>query len=336
MFRPPYSAPRAALAIALWLGGVAPTSGEEPAPQTWAERLGYPAGKKVVILHCDDIGMCWEANQAGRAYLAAGDTQSAAIMAPCPWFDDFAAWYREHPEQDVGLHLDLTSEWERYRWGPVSNPKEVPGLVDPDGYLWKSALEVALKSNAREVEKEIRAQVEKALRRGIHPGHLDTHMGTLYARLDFTKAYLKVAQEYRIPAMVIEMTPEVFEKFKAQGYPLTEETVEAARAYRLPKLDDFCSAPAGKTYEEKRQKLFELVKSWKPGITEIIFHPSVETEGLKRITNSWQQRVWEARLFSDPEVKKFLADEGIIFTSWKEMMKRWEERQGKEAPASSK
>ena len=69
----------------------------------------------------------------------------------------------------------------------------------------------------------------------------------------------------------------------------------------------------------------DLVKSLKPGITEIIFHPSIETEGLKKITNSWKQRVWEARLFSDPAVKAFLKSEGVLFTNWKEMMSRFRE-----------
>jgi hypothetical protein len=66
-----------------------------------------------------------------------------------------------------------------------------------------------------------------------------------------------------------------------------------------------------------------LVRSLKPGLTEIIFHPSVETEQLKTITGSWQQRVWEAEMFADPDLKKFFEEEGIIFTNWKEIMKRF-------------
>ncbi len=313
-------------AVASLLGSLCaqgPAPPASTAPQTtWAERLGYPAGKRVLILHCDDIGMCYEANLAAKNYLEAREVQSAAMMVPCPWLNEFASWYKEHPEHDVGLHLALTSEWKWYRWGPVAPRAEVPGLIDPDGYLWPDVVSVATKATAAEVEKEIRAQVERAISRGVRPSHMDTHMGTVYARLDFTRAYLKVAEEYKIPAMAIELIPEVAEGFKKQGYPVTDETVKLVRDYKLPKLDWFYSAPEGKSYEEKRQKFFDLVKSLKPGITEIIFHPSVETEGLKKITNSWQQRVWEARLFSDPEMKKFFGAEGLLFTSWKEMMTR--------------
>ena len=94
----------------------------------------------------------------------------------------------------------------------------------------------------------------------------------------------------------------------------------------MPKLDDFSSVPDGKDYQNKKENFFDLIQNLEPGITEIIFHPSINTEGLKKITNSWQQRVWEAKMFSDPEVIQFLKNEGIIFTNWKEMMARFKQR----------
>ena len=174
------------------------------------------------------------------------------------------------------------------------------------------------------VEKEIRAQIEKALAAGVHPGHLDTHMGTLYGSAGFAQVYLKTAMAYHIPAMVIEFTPSVVKRFRQQGYPITDEMVKFVSSYTMPKLDDFYAAPEAATYAGKKQKFFALVKSLKPGITEIIFHPSIESDSLKMITNSWQQRVWEAAMFSDPEVIQFFKDEGVLFTNWKEMMKRFE------------
>jgi predicted glycoside hydrolase/deacetylase ChbG (UPF0249 family) len=316
-----------ALVLALVTAGGLPAARPLPA-QTWAERLGYPAGKRVLILHADDIGMCHEANEAARKYLGEGLIQSAAAMAPCPWFNEFAIWAKERPELDVGLHLTLTSEWQHYRWGPVSLPAAVPGLVDSDGYLWRSTLEAATRSNPPEVEKEIRAQIERALARGLRPGHLDTHMGVLYSRADYARVFLKLAEEYGIPALAIELTPETREGLRERGHPLSDEIVELARGYRLPKIDDFHALPDGSSYEEKRDKFFALVRSLRPGITEIIFHPSIETECLRAITGSWQQRSWEARLFADPRVREFFAGEGLLFTNWKEMMRRHGERRG--------
>lgn len=300
--------------------------------ETWAEKLGYPAGKRVLILHADDIGMCYEANQAAKAYLTGGHIQSAALMVPCPWYNEMADWYKQHPDYDLGLHLAMNSEWKWYRWGPAAGRAVVPGMVDEEGFLWRSQLETASNAQPDEVEKEIRAQVDRAIAKGTRPGHIDTHMGTLYVRIDFTKAYLKVAEEYRIPAMVIEQTPGVTAKFREQGYPITDESIKLIAEYKLPKLDDFHAAPEGKTYEEKREKFYELVRSMSPGINEVIFHPSVLTDTLRAITGTWQQRSWEAEMFADPEMHKFFQREEVLFTNWKEIMKRWEERYGSNLP----
>ena len=124
----------------------------------WAEKLGFPKGSKVVILHADDIGMCSEANQAAEPYLLNDEIQSAAAMVPCPWFDEFAEWAINNPQEDIGLHLTLTSEWQTYRWGPVSDPKSVPGLIDPDGFLWHEVVGVVNHATAEEVEIEIGGQ----------------------------------------------------------------------------------------------------------------------------------------------------------------------------------
>lgn len=293
---------------------------------TWAEKLGYPANTKVLILHADDMGMCPEANAAGTALLAGDHIQSAAVMMPCPSAADFLAWYKQHPDEDIGLHLTLTAEWKNYRWGPVAHKDSVPGLLDPDGYLWRDVPDVANHASAKEVETEIRAQIEKAKAMGVHPGHMDTHMGTLYGRPDYTAAYLKVAAEYGIPAMAIEFTESVVTRFRAQGYPINEDMIKYVGDYPLPKLDDFRGAPDGDSYADKKQKFMDLVHALSPGITEIIFHPSVETDNLKSITNSWQQRVWEAQMFTDPDMKQFFRDEGVLFTNWKEIMKRFRER----------
>jgi hypothetical protein len=234
-------------------------------------------------------------------------------------------WAKAHPKADIGIHLTLTSEWQTYRWGPVSKASKVPGLVDPDGKFWHEVPDVVQHASAKEVESEIRAQIDQSIRWGHRPSHIDTHMGTLYGSPEYVKVFLKTAEDYHIPANAINIgDPEVVANFRKQGYPMTDEVITMMANYSLPKLDNFTSVPEGKTYEEKRANFFALVKSLNPGLTEIIFHPSVESDNLKTITNSWQQRVWEAQLFADPVVRKFLNDEGILITDWKEIMKRFD------------
>ena len=275
----------------------------------------------------DDIGMCPEANAAAENYINKKHIMSAAVMMPCPNAAEFIEWAKKHPVPDIGLHLTLTSEWKQYRWPSVTDPVKVPGLIDPHGKLWPEVPAVVAHASAAEVETEIRAQIEKCIALGYRPTHIDTHMGTLYGRPDYAKVFLKVAQEYGIPANAMDLSdPELVKKFKAQGYPMNDEMIAVAADYQLPKLDNFTSVASGPTYEKKRDDFLAMVKSLKPGLTEIIFHPSVETENLKSITNSWQQRVWEAQLFSDPVVHQFFKDEGIIITNWKEIMKRFQSK----------
>lgn len=294
-------------------------------PKNWAEKLGYPEGSKVLILHADDAGMCEEANIATQKQLTNGEIQSAAVMMPCPNAEDMIKWAIDNPKHDVGIHLTLTAEWKEYRWGTVTDSAQVPGLLDPEGKMWRSVREVVMNAKAEEVEKEIRAQIDKAIAMGYNPSHMDTHMGTLYGHPAFVQAFFKVAMEYGIPANAIELGDSaVVEAFKKQGYPLTDDVVKLAASYTLPKVDNFTSAPNAKTYEEKVAAFQELVKSLQPGITEIIFHPQIATESSKSITGSWQQRQWEADMFADAGMKKFFEEEGIIFTNWKEMMERFE------------
>jgi len=300
------------------------SSESQKTSKTWAEKLGFPDGSKVLLLHIDDAGMCDEANMASKNYFDNYEIQSAAIMVPCPAAGMAMRWAAQNPQVDVGLHLTLTSEWKTYRWGTVASAKDVPGLLDPDKKMWRSVKEVVMHATPEEVEKEVRAQIEKAKSVGMKPSHMDTHMGTLYGSPEFVKVFLKLAEEYNIPANAIDLSnPVVVEHFKKSGYPITDEVIEAMDNYSLPKLDFFTSVPKGKTYEEVRTNFFELVKKLPNGLTEIIFHPAVETANLKTITNSWEQRVWEAELFSDPVVKKFFKDEKILFTDYKDIMKRF-------------
>jgi hypothetical protein len=291
---------------------------------TNAEKLGFPAGIKVILLHCDDAGMCGEANIAIRHYFETGDLQSTAVMVPCPYAMDLVEWAKKQKLPDVGIHLTLTSEWKTYRWGPVSDPVKVPGLIDPEGKMWRDVPDVVTHASAGEVETEVRAQIDKVIAAGFKPSHIDTHMGTLYGSTEYLKVFLKIAEEYEIPANAIDLSDTaIASNFRKEGYPITKDVVELLNQYKLPKLDNFSSVPNGDSFEDKRANFFALVKFLKPGLTEIIFHPSVETDNLKTITGSWQQRVWESQLFSDPVVKEFFKENCIVITTWRDIMNRY-------------
>lgn len=297
--------------------------GQSARPITNAEKLGFPEGAIVLLLHMDDLGMCAEANQAGTNYIANGHILSGAVMMPCEFAIPFVEWAINQPTADIGVHLTLTSEWKSWRWPPVAPAVEVPGLLDKEGKMWRSVPEVVMHATAEEVETEIRAQIDKMLSHGLRPTHIDTHMGTLYGSPAYVKVFLKVAEEYKIPANAIDLSnPKVAAFYRAAGYPINDEVIQLLAGYSLPHLDNFGSVPEGKSYGEVKSNFMKMVKALDPGLTEIIFHPSVETENMKTITGSWQQRSWEAQMFSDPEIHRFFKDNNIHVTTWREIMQR--------------
>ncbi len=303
------------------------------AGETWAERLGYPTGKRVLIFHANRMGVAYESNRPGEQLLDAGFLQSVAAMPPCPWFDEFAKWCRSHPGHDVGVNLTLNSHSDVYRWGPVASRENVPSLVDSDGFLWRSELQVAMMADAEEVEHEIHRQIERARSAGIRPTHLTPHLGTLLTRPDLTKIYLETAKRYWIPAVMIEMTPETIKRFKDEGFPLSEETIELILHCPMPKLDDLRFSPDAETYEGTREAFCEMIQELPPGLTQIVMAPADETEALKLLTPRWQNRVWEARLLRDSQVHEFLDKEGVMVTNWIEIMRRFEGGRGPESGA---
>src|ERR1044071_8283855 len=157
--------------------------------RTFAERLGRKSNEVVVILHVDDVGMSHSSNLGAIEATEKGVATSCSVMMPCSWVPEIARYLKAHPDLDSGLHLTLTSEWKLYRWGPLAGKSQVPGLVDQEGCLWHSIEQVVKKAKPEEIEREIRAQIERAETLGMPITHLDSNMGTLFARPDYFERF---------------------------------------------------------------------------------------------------------------------------------------------------
>lgn len=322
--------------------------------KSYAEKLGYPAGSKVVIFHVDDAGMSYESNQGTKRSIEQGVASSCSIMMPCPWAADMAKYAVEHPEMDAGLHLVLTSEWKAYRWGPVAGKTQVPSLVDQEGNLYATVEEVVQNGSADDVEKEIRAQIDRALTLGLKPTHLDSHMGTLFAKDEFLKRYIKVGMEFNIPVMfpggnnkllTESMKLPVIRQLKAEGkykegmdIPKPEIVEKAQELGQmvwkggLPVLDDLHTisgswepdheVTAQQWGKYKAEQCIKILEEMEPGLAMVILHSSEKTETFQYISGSGGSRYADLLAMTDPALKEFIEKEGIILTTWREVMQR--------------
>jgi predicted glycoside hydrolase/deacetylase ChbG (UPF0249 family) len=290
-----------------------------------AEKLGYPSDARVVILGVSGMGWTYESNAAiAEALESAPEGIASDCMVVGPWFEDVATWRRAHPDADVGLSLTLLSEGNAYRFGPAGKQAELSGLIDEHGYLPGNLRRLEMNASPEVIEHELRAQIDRCLKAGIHPSHLMTHKGVLFTRVDLAEIYLRLAQEYWIPAVVVELSPEMLEEFSRHGLPMEEGMVELIAKYPLPKLDELRIVPEGDSYETKRAALLETISQLPPGLSQVHFRPAEESAALKRLTPRWQQMAWERQLLLDPEVRAALAKEGVILTDWQEVMQRFE------------
>lgn len=280
--------------------------------QSLAERLGYKPTDRLLIINCDDVGMCHSANLAVIDGMGTGLITSGTIMTPCPWFNEIADYARTHPEKDFGVHLTHTAEWKFYRWGPVAPHELVKGLCDPEGFLWRSVEEVYAHATPEEALIEGRAQIKKAIDAGIPVTHIDSHMGTMQYKPEYLKAYIQLATEFNLPLrMAAQSTmegfgfPDLRRQFKENGLVFTDYFI----------YDEL------NNYKDAKSFWTNIIKNLKPGVTELFIHASKESDELKAITNSWETRVKEANLFtSDPDMRKLIKDEKIILIGYRPLM----------------
>jgi len=324
--------------------------------KTYAEKLGWPKGAKVLILHVDDAGMSHDSDEGVEKATGQGVATSTSVMMPCPWVPEIVKYIKDHPDLDAGLHLTLTSEWGVYRWGPLAGKTNVPGLVDKQGCLYPSVEAVYFSATADEVDKEIRAQLDRALAIGFKPTHLDSHMGTLFAKPAFLEKYINLGIEKKIPVMLPGgednfyreeaknatmaqlkkdgkytegMTiPEPAELTKARelgdvvwkgGLPVLDDLDNSSYDWVMPDIDKATDKELQKWYTDHYIENFDR---FSPGLTMVLMHCTQPSPQFKNICNEGQKRKGDLLAMTDPRLKAYLKQKGFILTTWKEIMER--------------
>jgi predicted glycoside hydrolase/deacetylase ChbG (UPF0249 family) len=234
-------------------------------------------------------------------------------MVPCPAFDDVAGLARERRgELDLGVHLTLTCEWDVHRWGAISTNDPASGLLDAEGCMWRDNRSLHGHMDPEAAKAEMRAQVERALESGIDVTHIDTHMGSvLHPAL--APAYLALALEFRIPAFVLRFSEASLARMDVlaeAARPILEAVRELEENGALPIFDamaDLYAPPVGDRLEEYESKLRGL----RPGLTHLVYHPSVRGMEIESIADDWPTRVADFEAFSSPRLADALQRAGV-------------------------
>jgi predicted glycoside hydrolase/deacetylase ChbG (UPF0249 family) len=290
-------------------------------PNPFLKKLGLSETDRAVIIHTDDIGMCHAALQAFKDLWAFGTITSAAVMVPCPWFPATARACRANPEIDMGVHATLNAEWESYRWGPVSTREQVSGLLDADGYFHQWHQAVYDHANPQAVEKEVNAQIERALAAGIDVTHVDSHMGTIMSPL-FIQSYIQAAASRLLPNMLPRPDAQGVEMMgihetEMQAYA---PVIQQLENMGLPLLDGMLSMPLNEPDEQKQMEIAkDLLGNLPVGFTHFILHPSIDTAELRAIAPDWESRVANYNVFMSDELKKFIESQDIKLIGYRQI-----------------
>ncbi len=283
---------------------------------------------KYLIVNADDYGLCRSSNEAVEELFETGKLKSSTVMLPARAAEDAVRFANDHPQYPIGVHLTMTSEWPSYRWKPLTDGKS---LVDADGYMWRNSKDVAKHAKLSELEAEIRAQVDRAHAMGMHPSHLDNHMGSLYGhqtgRFSILKMTLRVCGEY---GYAFRMFTSTDKRLCPRGvpYPVFRTLAVPARVWSrrygvvLPDYLIFpdWTAELKTSYAHYRETILRIWTDIPDGVTETFVHPCVESDEIKSFIGGWRNRVWEYDLLRDDETHRYLREHGVQMISFRELI----------------
>ncbi|HMJ68748.1 MAG TPA: polysaccharide deacetylase family protein [Cyclobacteriaceae bacterium] len=267
--------------------------------------VGFCGSGQRLIVRGDDMGYSHSGNLALIKCSKEGIQTSIEVIVPSPWFPEAVRLLKENPQIDVGIHLALTSEWDNVKWRPMT---DCPSLRTPDGYFYPMVFpnpnypKMSIKENnwkIEDVEKELRAQIETALRHIPGISHISSHMGCTALSDEVRALEKKLAKEYKIDIDLKEL---------GIGYV----------GYDGPKT----------TSAEKISAVIKMLGKLEKGKTYLfVEHPGFDNDELKAVSHIGYENVAADRqgvtdVFTSDAVKKEIKRLGIQLVSYKEVSGR--------------
>ena len=278
---------------------------------------------KQLIVNADDFGLTRGVNQGIIRAHREGILTSATLMATAREFDHAVALAQANPELGVGCHLVLVGG------RAVAPAEEISSLGGRDGQLPSSlalfAARVSVGSvRPSEIERELRAQIEKIRKAGIEPSHVDTHKHT-HVHPVVMEAVGKVVRDYGIKRI---RNPIENLRDSWNGVGLSTRLAPAgivrvvgwrfraiSERYGLASPDHFLGL--AKTGQLGPEALRRMIEALPEGNTEIMVHPGTCDDDLARTGSRLQgQRQMELDGLLNPDVKRTVEKEGIRLISY--------------------
>ena len=281
-----------------------------------AEALSFRPDSHLLIVACDDLGLSHASNVGVYEALRTGMATTAGLMVPCPWAREAAAGYRG---EDVGVHLTLNCEYDLYRWGPIT---QAPSLLDGDGGFPRTVDDLWDHADLDEVRRECRAQIERAILWGFDVSHLSSHLGALEFRPEFFDVALDLAAEFELPLRLSSASAE-----HRVGFPFR----------RLAAEESVC-APDHLVRDRARSgraSLDRLLGDIRPGVTEIVFRPAIDTGELRALAPDWASHVDDRDVVTVGHSLRALAQRaGVTFIGYRRLreLQRATATTGRETP----
>lgn len=269
----------------------------------------HSQNEKMLIVHADDAGLSHSQNRAIMEALQFGIVNSYSIMATCPWFFEIADFAKTNTIFDYGVHLTLTCEWEKYKFGPVMPIEEVPSLVDGNGYFHTSLEDFKSKAKVEEVKKELLAQIEKVIRFGLTPTHLDSHMLAMAAGQEFLDVYIELGEIYDLPILLNEqfLIMMGLDSTKCKkGKTIFVDNVHMANDFEDIELSGY--------YDY-------VLDNLEQGLNVLLVHPAFDDNEMKGITQNhphfgskWRQKDYD--YFTSADCKSKIGNNNIKLITW--------------------
>jgi chitin disaccharide deacetylase len=279
---------------------------------------------RFLVIEAEDLGMAHSIDKASFNALEKGWATAAGVLVPGPWFPEVARWSINHPKADLGVRLDLNSDWSSYRWRPVSSLQNGSGLADSGGYLPSSQLAVALRATESEVETEERAQIELAKKAGLPITHLDNHMRTLIATPAMFQTYWRMGQQYDLP--IVLPRDLVRERGSTAGTEGKQKFGGIEIDLSKVLIDRELEIMPGLSQKDWLGAYEATLKSLPPGFYLLSVHLGFDDDELEAMT--WDHPNWGARwrqndynVISSPEFHDFLEKQGFILVGWRDLQK---------------